>query len=393
MLDTMLVFFFSITLFFFFTWITKNEDKALILSFVALGVGLLAKYEVLVAGVVMVAAILLLERHKLRWRFSKLLLVPIVAILVVAPWFVVLYQTNGASGIGQVLSVMGGGQPERTPYSTRFPAPVFYLIEMTWPFPDIPVHPVSLLIFILGFFGLGLWAYRRKTEDKFFLIWFIVVYVFFTLIPNRQWRYVITIFPVLAISAASFIIFVYGKAAEAWRQKQISLNKKNALKIAAGLLVVLAAIAIVYSSSDAYQMVVRDQIHIPIEEATSYAANRLSPNESIMVLCAFNLFNRDMVEFYLQATEPRQNQVWQYPELAVDAFTPNFNVTELISLCEEHNVKYALLYAYGGSVPYFNTTLTAMDVYQSLLNSGRFTYEYRVPAGMNSRSITVFSFA
>jgi 4-amino-4-deoxy-L-arabinose transferase-like glycosyltransferase len=393
MLDTMLVFFFSLALFFFFTWMRESKDKVLILSFLALGFGLLAKYQVLVAGVVMIAAILLLERHRLRTRFSKFLLVPVIAILVVAPWLVVLYQTKGVIDFGQLLQVISEGQEERVVYSARFPAPVFYLIEMTWPFPDIPVHPISLPIYILGLLGLGLWAYRRKTEDKFFLIWFIVVYVFFTLIPNKQWRYVTPLFPVLAISAAGLITFVYDKAAAAWKNRQMSLNRKQALRVAAGFFIILVASAVAYSSNDAYQMVVRDQIHIPIEEATNYAANHMNQNESIMVLCAFNLFNKDMVKFYLQANESRQNQVWQYPELAVDAFKPNFDVNELILLCEEHDVRYAFLYAYGGDVPYFNTTLTAMDVYQKLTNCSRFTDEYRVPLGNNSRSITIFSFA
>ena len=118
-----------------------------------------------------------------------------------------------------------GGQ-DRALYSARFPLPVFYLVEMTWPYNDI--HPIALPIYILGLLGLGLWACRRKTEDKFFLTWFITVYVFFTLIPNKQWRYVTPVFPVLAISAASFIMFAYGKAAEAWKHKQISINKKRA---------------------------------------------------------------------------------------------------------------------------------------------------------------------
>jgi hypothetical protein len=318
---------------------------------------------------------------------------PIIAIIIIIPWVLILFQINGLGKFGELLYVVQQGGQDRAVYSTRFLPPIFYLIEMTWPFPDIPVHPISLPIYILGLLGLGLWAYRRKTEDKFFLIWFIVVYVFFTLIPNKQWRYVTPIFPVLAISAASFIMFVYDKAAEAWKHKQISLNKKLTIKVAAGFFAILAASAVVYSSNDAYQMVARDQIHIPIEEATNYAANHMNQNESIMVVCAFNLFNRDMVKFYLQANELRQNQVWQYPELPVDAFKPNFDVNELISLCEEHNVKYAFLYAYGGDFPYFNTTLTAMDVYQKLLNCSRFTDEHRVPVGNSSRAITIFSFA
>jgi predicted membrane-bound mannosyltransferase len=393
MLETLLIFFFSLAMFFFFTWMHFNQTKALILCGIALGVGFLAKYQILVAGIVMIACILLLSRDKLRARFSKFPVLPIIAIIIIIPWVLILFQINGLGKFGELLYVVQEGGQDRAVYSARFPAPIFYLIEMTWPFNDIPVHPISLPLYILGLLGLGLWAYRRKTEDKLFLIWFITVYVFFTLIPNKQWRYVTPLFPVLAISAASFIMFVYGKAAEAWKHKQISLNKKHAIKVVAGFFIIFAAVSVVYSSNDAYQMVARDQIHIPIEEATNYAANHMNQNESIMVVCATNFYNRDMVKFYLQANELRQNLVWQYPELPVDAFKPNFDVNELISLCEEHNVKYAFLYAYGGDVQYFNTTLTAMDVYQKLLNCSRFTDEYRVPVGNNSRSITIFSFA
>ena len=391
MLETMLVFFFSITLFFFFTWLSKHQDRALILSCLALGIGFLAKYQVLVAGVVMIASILLLGRDKLRLRFSKLLLVAVIAILVVVPWLFVLYQTNGVNNFGQLFYTINEGHLERTQYSTRFPAPIFYLIEVTWPYNDI--HPIALPIYILGLLGLGLWAYRRKTEDKFFLTWFITVYVFFTLIPNKQWRYVTPVFPVLAISAASFIMLVYGKAAEAWKHKQISINKKRLLKVAAGLFVIFTAVSVVYSSNEAYYMVARDQIHIPIEEATSYAVKHLGENESIVVVCAFNLFNKDMVKFYLPANESKRNEVLQYPELPVDAFAPNFNLNEFIALCSSHNVKYVFLYEYGSTVPYFNTTLTLHDVYGMLYHSGRFSgISDEATFGANPRRIFVVSF-
>jgi hypothetical protein len=393
MLETLLIFFFSLAMFFFFTWMRFNQTKALILCGIALGVGFLAKYQILVAGLVMIACILLLSRDKLRARFSKFPVLPIIAIIIIIPWVLILFQINGLGKFGELLYVVQEGGQDRAVYSARFPAPIFYLIEMTWPFNDVPVHPISLPLYILGLLGLGLWAYRRKTEDKFFLIWFIIVYVFFTLIPNKQWRYVTPLFPVLAISAASFVVFVYGKAAEAWKHKQISLNKKHATKVVAGFFIIFAAVSVVYSSNDAYQMVARDQIHIPIQEATNYAANHMNQNESIMVVCATNFYNREMVKFYLQANEPRQNQVYQYPELPVDAFTPNFDVTELIALCEEHNVKYVFLYEYGATFPYFNSTLTLHEVFIMLLNSGRFTYDPNTIFGNSPRTISILSFA
>jgi hypothetical protein len=283
------------------------------------------------------------------------------------------------------------GGEDRAQYSARFPWPVFYLVEITWPFNDIPVHPISLPIYVLGLLGLGLFAWRRKTEDKFLLIWFVVVYVFFTFIPNKQWRYVTTLFPVLAISAASLVFFAYNRSAEAWRHTNTSSVKKKLHSIAGGLLVVLTVVSVVYSSYDAYLMAERDQIHVPIEEATKYAVENMQENDAIVVLAAFNLFNRDMVKFYLQSDRARPNKVFQYPELPVDAFKPDFNVTILTALCEEQNAKYVFLYEYGGEVPYFQSNLTAMQIYYETVSSGRFTHEYRV--GSFPRTITIFSFS
>jgi 4-amino-4-deoxy-L-arabinose transferase-like glycosyltransferase len=381
MLETMLIFFFSLTLFFFLTWLNNKKDRTLVLSALALGVGILAKYQILVAGLVMIVGILLWGRKKLKWRFAKFLIIPLIAALVLVPWLVVLYQAGGMNNFGKLLYTISEGHEERLEYSARFPLPIFYLIEMTWPFSDIPVHPISLPIYILGLLGLGLFAWRRKPEDKFFLAWFAVVYVFFTLIPNKQWRYIVPVFPTLAISAAAFVMFVYDRAVATWKRQQTSLNRKRMLKVAAGLFVVLTATAVVYSSYEAYEMTARDQIHIPVEEATSYAVSHMEANESIVVLLPFNMLNQDMVWFYLPADRTGQTQVLQYPELAIDAFTLDFNVTELISLCEQKNVKYVFLYEHAN----------VMEVYEKLYETGRFTYEHVV--GDVPRSISILAFA
>jgi hypothetical protein len=252
---------------------------------------------------------------------------------------------------------------------------------------------------------LGLFAWRRKTEDKFLLTWFFTVFIFFTLIANKHWRYVMPLFPILAISAASLIVFAYAKAKKTLRSGQISLNRKRAVKIAAGLFTVFIAIAAFYSVSDAYYWVAKDQIQIPIEAATNYAATRLSENESIMVVCPFNLFSQDMVKFYLYADSTKHNDVWQYPELPVDTYTPNFDINEFVALCEERNVKYVFTYEFGGNVPYFNTTLSLMGVYQMFYDSGKFAYlsdnasieglikEGLIPAfGTNPRRIIILTF-
>jgi len=372
MIETMLVFFFSLSLLFFFSWIRSRNDKALVLSGLAFGFGMLAKYQIVVAGIVMLVGIIFFFRGKIRPNLKKLLIVPIIAILVVAPWFLVLAQSNPAAIGGYFYSVGVGGE-DRSQYSTRFPLPVFYLVEMTWPFNDIPVHPISLPIYILGLLGLGVMAYRRKREDKFLLAWFLVVYVFFSLVPNKQWRYVTPLFPVLAVSAAGFILLVYSRLASFGRAKQLSLRKLYLSKVAAAFFVVLAASSIIYSGYNAYQMTARDQIHIPMEETANYIASHMSQNESAVIVGAFNLLNQDMLRFYLPANMS-PDQIWQYPDLPVDAFTPNFNITEFVSLCEQRNVRYLVLYDFGANTPFFNTTMTYSNVTQLILDSGKFGY-------------------
>ena len=143
MLETMLVFFFSLSMFFFFSWIRVHKDKTLLLSCLALGLGFLAKYQIAVAGLVMIVSILVLCRDRLRANLTKFLIVPIIAIAIVVPWLVILYQMNGVTKFGELLYVLQEGGQDRALYSARFPLPVFYLVEMTWPFNDIPVHPIS----------------------------------------------------------------------------------------------------------------------------------------------------------------------------------------------------------------------------------------------------------
>jgi hypothetical protein len=241
---------------------------------------------------------------------------------------------------------------------------------MTWPFNDIAVHPIALPIFLLGLAGLGLFAYRRKKQDIFFLTWFIVIYAFFTLISNRQWRYVTPLFPILAVSAASFIMFIYGKV-ERWQPPQIRI-KAGTLKKAASIFTIAVVVgAIAYSGYNAYEMTVRDQINIPVKEATHYLAGNLTANESAVLVCSYNLLSQDMFRFYLPANIS-WDHIWQYPELPVDSFTPNFNITEFVQLCQERNVKYIILYDYGLHEKFFNSTLDYTQVRSMIYNTSRF---------------------
>jgi hypothetical protein len=370
LLETMLIFFFTLVMFFFYSWVTKNSNKALIFSGIALGIGILAEYEIVVAAIAMIITALYFFRKRLKLTVAKLLIILVIVVLVAAPWFFVVYQNDGTTKFQTIEYVIQSGDQNRPAYSNRFFTPVFYLVEMTWPFNDIPVNPISLPIFILGLCGLALFAYRRKNQDIFLLTWFMAVYVFFTIIPNRQWRYVTPLFPILAISAACFIVFLYSKI-HSWKPKQLSPHGGSLKKAAAAFFIIVVALSVFYSSYNAYEMSARDEVQIPIEQATDYLAGHLEQNQSAVIVCAFNLLDQDMFRFYLPPNMS-EYQIWQYPELPVDAFTPDFNITEFVNLCEQQNVKYIILYDYGTNTPFYNTTLTYGEMMQEIKNTGMF---------------------
>ena len=390
LLETMLVFFFLVALLCFFRWLQNWQDRMLVFSGLAVGLGFLTKYQMIVAGMIMLLIILFLARGQLKLAFKKFTLLIATATLVVTPWIVIGYQVYATKILNEWLYALQVGNPERLLYSDRYPLPIFYLIEMVWPYNNI--HPISIFLYITGLLGLGVLAWRHYKADNFVLIWFVSILFFFSFIENKQWRYVLPLFPALAISAAVLILFFYGRIESFWK-RQINVNTKRAAKFGAGLLIVLIAGAMVYSVNDAYFVVSQFDIKIEIESATFYAMNSISDNESIMVLCPFNFFSQDMVKFYLLKDGNNQIQTYQYPQLPVDTYTLNFKITEFISLCKQDNVKYVFTYENGGIVPYFNTTLNLQQIYMQLYDSGNFSkISPDATFGVNPRRIFILTF-
>jgi hypothetical protein len=157
--------------------------------------------------------------------------------------------------------------------------------------------------------------------------------------------------------------------------------------------VVLVAGAAAYSVYETYAVVSYFDVQIPIEPATVYAMNHLESNQSIMVLSPFNFFSQDMIRFYLAKNGDSQTQVYQYPAQPVDTYTPNFNITELIVQCRQHNVKYVFAYENGGTTPYYNTTLNLQEIFKEIYASGNFSQiSSEATFGVNPRRILVLTF-
>ena len=391
MIETMLIFVLSVSMLFFFRWLQTNRKRDYVISIAAFAIGAAVKYQVLVVvPLIMLLSMYFWKRDYLKAQLKSLRRPPRIALVAAAIGVVaVIFYGLSTSGLLSLLifSIREGTQ-QKAVYSAMYPMPVFYLVSMTWF--DSVTHPISLLLYAVGIAGLGLMALRRKREDMFLLLWFIVVYVVFTLIPNRDWRYVTIAFPVLAIAASSILVVTFDRLLKIGRTTR-SLTKKWGTKIAAALLIAFVGTGVFYSCADAYNMVVQSQVQVPVDKATYYVAQSLGQNQSVAVSCPLNRFNQYMVWFYLFLKNPSQNfsEIWQYPAQAVDAYAEDFNVSQFILLCQQNNAKYVMLYEFGDS-QYFNSTLTALTVCSMLNQTGQFA-----PAatfGTQPNRIFVFSF-
>ena len=372
-LETVLLFFFSLSLLLFFSWIQTNNQKHLLLSGILVGLGFLAKYQTGIAGAVMLVSVLFLRKKQVKYNLRKVLVVALIAAVVILPWLFVAYNNYTMEEVENWVHTVKEGSIERLEYGERFPLPVFYMVEMTYPYMDL--HPISLPIFVLGVLGLGYWIWRRKPEDKFSLIWFAVVYVVYTFfVSNRNWRYIIPLFPIIAIAASDLILSTFDKIQQKIQGSKIKLSKPVLIKLVAVVFSGLMVSAVGYSVKNANYWIEKDNIHLPVKEAAQYAVENSDPNQTSIVLYASNFFSPDAVYFYLKTCGSTQRGMEYYPGYAVDSYHPVFNETHLIEQCKNMSTKYVFLYE-NANITYFQSEWTAHDILEKTVALENFELE------------------
>ncbi len=164
LIETMLIFFFTITALFFFAWLRNGKNKYLILSGLTLGLGILTKYQMIIVGAIMLTSLVILGWGQLKKRFSRFPLLILITIIVIVPWAIVSYQVYASRMFETWLYALNVGNPTKSLYSlglndvgiNRFPhfyaeipswthVPIFYLLEN-----DCPLfrHTSCFLLFV-----------------------------------------------------------------------------------------------------------------------------------------------------------------------------------------------------------------------------------------------------
>jgi len=196
-IDIALIFFFTITGFFYVQWLTnKKKDKQyFILGILSGALGLITKWQFLIMFPILFLYTLLEHRRK----FTKLLLAFFLTTLIACPYLYVSYKIGAFSLQVFHTSQVVYRRETDLPW-TEFGAWTFHAESL---FLKQFLFPLSLFIVLSFLF----YIWKGKKHKKFFLVWVLVFYLFFVYIPDKEVRFTM---PYLQIFSIIFSIVFFG---------------------------------------------------------------------------------------------------------------------------------------------------------------------------------------
>ena len=223
--DMVLCLFILLSLYFFYLGYCSFQRRRMIfygLSFFFMGLGVLTKGPFGLFIPLPIMAAFLIKERKVRTLISKeFILGYFILLLTVLPWILLFIQRVG---LDQSITLV-----KETQILTRHAPIYFYFIEIWGQF-----FPWSIL---LPFLSIYLWRKREKawsSEESFFLIWFVVIFLLLTLFKYRASRYLFPALPSLALLISgmwkkkmSFFFIPFLLFILIWHIYEFNLIRKN----------------------------------------------------------------------------------------------------------------------------------------------------------------------
>ncbi|NQU74657.1 MAG: glycosyltransferase family 39 protein [Candidatus Omnitrophica bacterium] len=199
-------------LFFFYGYLKEyGKTKWYLLSAASLGLAVLTKGPVGVfLPVVIIGIYLIFTKELKKIKEIPFLRGTLIFLAVCLPWYVLMYRVHGKDFIDVFFGFHN---------MTRFLHPEHALGDTFYYYGPILIATFFPWILILP---LGIWQARRETDEKikktnlFLLIWFLVIFVFFSLSRTKLPTYIFPIYPALALLVGRFLeVFSNGKLTRA----------------------------------------------------------------------------------------------------------------------------------------------------------------------------------
>jgi len=195
--DTSVFFFSLLTLWFYLKAFKTGKSIYYTLGGLSLGLSLLTKWTT-IPIIPLILIYFLVERKNTRRRkiIKKFVFSLILALIVFSPYLFLAYKFDFIN-----LTLIG---PVEAGYKEEHD-PQFYEIEGWLWYPIKLVEQLSLPVALLCFLALIIFV-RKKVENwKLILLWFLSFYIIYTIMPNKNIRYIVAYLPVFLFPLSYFI--------------------------------------------------------------------------------------------------------------------------------------------------------------------------------------------
>lgn len=195
-IDIALMFFFSITAFFYLKWLKKWDRTCFILGTICSALGLLTKWQFLLIFPILFLYVFFKHRKEI----IKLLLSFLLAALLISPYLYISFKAGFFEL--QYYSTVKAGADNAFPTWRELAGWNYYIEKLLF---TQFFFPFSLLILLSFIFYL----IKGEKHKLLFLIWFLVFYLFFVYADNKQDRFTMPYLQIFAIAfSAVFFNFL-----------------------------------------------------------------------------------------------------------------------------------------------------------------------------------------
>lgn len=194
MTDIPYMFFFMAAMFFYLTALQSKRKLHFILASVFTALGFLTKWNAILILPIIFVYVLLEKRGLIR----HFIVSAILTLLIVSPYLLIVWKA-GLITLPYVSSLQTSATAKQDPQFTSVQGWIYYLNVLSKQYFSLP-----LLIASLG--ALILYSIKKEKHWKLFVIWFLTYYMFFTILSNKEPRYMMPIVPTLLIPLSFFIL-------------------------------------------------------------------------------------------------------------------------------------------------------------------------------------------
>jgi len=197
LMDTSVFFFSLLTIWFYLKAFKTGKNIYYALSGLSLGLSLLTKWTTI--PIIPIILIYFLVEKKITRKgriIKKFIFSLILALIVFSPYLFLAYEFDFIK-----LTLIG---PVEAGYKEEHD-PQFYEIGGWLWYPRALVEQLSLPVALVSFLALIILITKKMENWKLILLWFLSFYIIFTIMPNKNTRYILAYLPVFLFSLSYFI--------------------------------------------------------------------------------------------------------------------------------------------------------------------------------------------